>query len=202
MMRLTTRWNTRFSAQIYLYQTLWLFTYNKVTIYIKYTNTLLLHYYGYKYINTKFKIPLMFGTSDAIYTNYVGYPFSCFARPDSFRRYQGRRVPFSCFARPDSFSAVPRVPGLVFMFYAPELVFDDNDGVVSRFHVLRSRTHFRRHRQRRVPLSCFALPNTFSAVRRASSLVFMFCASVLIFGGTEGVRSCFHVLRARTRFRW
>jgi hypothetical protein len=68
------------------------------------------------------------------------------------------------------------------MFYAPVLVFGSPVGVGTRFHVLRSRTHFRM-----VPL--------------ASGPVFMFCSPGLIFDGTEGVWSRFHVLRARTRFR-
>jgi hypothetical protein len=87
------------------------------------------------------------------------------------------------------------------MFCAPELVFSCIKGVVSRFHVLCSRTRFRWYRRRRIPFSCFALPEMFSAVRRASSPVFMFCAPGLVFNGTEGVGSCFHVLRSRTRFR-
>jgi hypothetical protein len=148
-------------------------------------------------------------------------PFSCFARPGSFsavtrasgsrfhvlrcrtrfRRYRGHRVTFSCFGRTDSFSAVPRASGPVFMFCATGLFFGGNEGVESRFHVLLSQTHFRRYRGRRVPFSCFALPDTFLGVTRASGPVFMFCAPGLLFGGTEGVRSRFHVLRARTRFR-
>jgi hypothetical protein len=74
--------------------------------------------------------------------------------------------------------------------------------VGSCFQVLRARTRFRRYRQCRVPFSCFALPDMFSAVQRASSPVFMLCAPGLIFYGTEGVGFRFLVLRARTRFRW
>jgi hypothetical protein len=132
---------------------------------------------------------------------------------------RGRRVPFSCFALLDSFSAVPSVSGPVIMFYAPGLVFGGTEGVGSRFHVLRDRTHFRRYQGRQLPFSCFvrrtrfrryrgrripfsyfALPNSFSAVPRASGAVFMFCAPGLVFGGIEGVRSCFHVFRSRTCF--
>jgi hypothetical protein len=106
-------------------------------------------------------------------------PFSCF-RPESFsalpissgpvfmfcartrfRRYGVSRVPFTCFVRPDSFSAVPRMSGPVFMFCAPGLVLGGTEGVRSRFHVLRARTHFRRCRVRRVPFSCFARPFSF-----------------------------------------
>jgi hypothetical protein len=87
------------------------------------------------------------------------------------------------------------------MFYAPELVFGGTDGVGSLFHVLRSRTHFRWYRVRRVPFSCFVLSDSLSAVPMAYGPFFMFCAPELIFGGSEGVGSRFHVLRARTRFR-
>jgi hypothetical protein len=118
-----------------------------------------------------------------------------------FRLYRGRRVPFSSFALPDSFSWVPRASGPVFMFCAPRLSFDRTVGAASRFHVMRSRTRFRCYRVRRVPFSCFALPDSFSAVPRASGPVFMFCSPGLIFSGTEGVGSRFHVLLARTRFR-
>jgi hypothetical protein len=118
-----------------------------------------------------------------------------------FRRYRGRRVPFSYFARPDSFSVLPRASGLVFMFCAPGLIFDDSEGDGSCFHGLRPRTFFRRYRGRRVPLSCFELPGSFSAVPMASAPILIFCAPELIFDGTEGVRSRFHVLRSRIRFR-
>jgi hypothetical protein len=129
-------------------------------------------------------------------------PFLCFALLDSFRRYRRRRVPFSCFALPDSFSAVLRASGPIFMFCAPGIVLGGTEGFGSRFHVLRSRTHFRRYRRRRVPFACFALPKTFSAVRRASGPIFMFCAPGLIFSGTDGVGSRFHVLCSRIHFRW
>jgi hypothetical protein len=90
-----------------------------------------------------------------------------------------------------------------------------------RFHVLRSSTRFRWNRERRVPFTCFALlnsfrlfrehrvlfsyfafPDSFSTVPRSLGPVFMFCAPELVFSGTEGVRSFFHVLRSRTRFQW
>jgi hypothetical protein len=149
----------------------------------------------------------------------VGSLFHVLRSRTRFRRYRGRRVPFSYFVCPDSFSADPAASILVFMFCVPELVFgcttasgpvfmycapglifDGAEGVASCFHVLRSRTHFRRYRGRRLPFSCFALPDTFSAVPSASVHVFMFCAPTLFFGGSEGVVSHFHVLRAWTRF--
>jgi hypothetical protein len=119
-----------------------------------------------------------------------------------FRRYRGRQFPLSCFAPPDSFSVVPRASGLVFKFCSPALVFDGTDDVDFHFHVLRALTRFRRYRRRRGPFSCFALPDMFSAVPSASGPVFMFCASGLVFGGSKGVGSCFHVLCTRTCFRW
>jgi hypothetical protein len=78
------------------------------------------------------------------------------------------------------------------MFCAPELFLGDKEGVGSRFHVLRSRTRFRLYRGRQVPFSCFALPDSFSAVAMVSDPVFMFCAPGLIFGGTQSVGSGFH----------
>jgi hypothetical protein len=138
-----------------------------------------------------------------------------------FQRYQGRRVPFSCFVLPDSFLVVPRVSYPIFMFSALGHVFGSTEGVRSLFHVLRFRTCFRRFRGRQFPFSCFALPDSFSAVPSASgavvmfcapglistvpgssSLIFMFCATGLVFDGTEGVGSRFHVFPSRTRFRW
>jgi hypothetical protein len=98
----------------------------------------------------------------------------------SFRRYRGRRVSFLSFARLDSFPAVLRASVSVFMSCAAGLVFGITEGVDSRFQVLRSLTHFRRYRGRRVPFSCIAGQ---------------------VSGGTEGVGFHFHVLRARTNFR-
>jgi hypothetical protein len=136
-----------------------------------------------------------------------------------FRRNGWRRVPFSCFSCPDSFSAIPRVLSPIFMFCTLGVVSRGTEGVRSHFHVLRSEARFRRYGGRRVSISCFALPDTFSAVPRAAGPVFMFYSSglifgdtegvrsrfhvlsaILIFGGAEGVRSCFHVLRSRTCF--
>jgi hypothetical protein len=118
-----------------------------------------------------------------------------------FSGTKGVGTGFSYFARPDSFSAVPRASGPVLMYCAHELVFDGTEGVGSRYHVLRSQTHFQRYRGRRLSFSYFALLNSFSAAPRASAPIFMFCAPGLFFDGTEGVGSRFHVLRARTHFR-
>jgi hypothetical protein len=87
------------------------------------------------------------------------------------------------------------------MFCAPGPVFGGIEGVGSRFHVLRSRTHFRRYRRRRVPFSYFALRDPFLAVPRAWGPVFMFCAHRPVFGDAKCVGSCFHILHTRTHFR-
>jgi hypothetical protein len=131
----------------------------------------------------------------------VGSRFHVLRSRTRFRWFRVRRVPFSCFASPYSISAVARASGPNFIFCAPGLVLSGSEGVGSHFHALRSRTRFKRFRGRRVLFSCFALPVTFSTVPRASDVVFMFCAPRLVFGGNVGVRSRFHVLRSRTRFR-
>jgi hypothetical protein len=110
-------------------------------------------------------------------TEGVGSRFHVLYTQTCFRRNRGRRLLFSCFAFPDSLSAVRRVPGPVFMFCAPGLVFGGTEGIGSRFHILRSQARFRRYDRRRVSILCFALPDSFLAVPRASGPVFMFCAS-------------------------
>jgi hypothetical protein len=134
-------------------------------------------------------------------TDGVGFRFHVLCSITRFRRYRRRRVPFSCFALPDSFSAVPRASGPIFMFFALGPIFHGTDCVGCGFHVLLSWTHFRRYQRRWVLFSCFALRDSFSAVSRALSLVFMFCAPRLVFVRVERVGSRFHVLRSRTHFR-
>jgi hypothetical protein len=145
-----------------------------------------------------------------------------------FRRYRGRQVPFAWFALPNSFSAVPRASGLIFMLCGSGLIFGSHfhisggtEGTESNFQVSRYQTHFQRYQGRQVSYSCFALPDSFSAVLMAPGPIVMFCAPRpvlrkprvpraifmfrapgLIFGGTEGVGSHFHVLLFRTPFRW
>jgi hypothetical protein len=133
-------------------------------------------------------------------TEGVRFCFHVWCARTHFRRHLGRRVLFSHFTRPNSFSAVPTTSGPVFMVCAPRHVFGGAKGVGSRFHVLRVRSHFRRYRGRRLPISSFALPDSFSAVPRVSAPVFMFCGSGLFFGGTERIGTHFHVLRSVTRF--
>jgi hypothetical protein len=134
------------------------------------------------------------------YGGRAGSRFHVLRSQTRFRWYRGRRVPFSYFELLYSFSAVPNAPGPVFMFCAPILIFGGPESDESRFHVLRAGTSFWRYGGRRVSFSCFALPDTFSTVRRASGPVFMFWAPGLFFGGNEGAESRFHVLRSRSRF--
>jgi hypothetical protein len=117
-----------------------------------------------------------------------------------FRRYRGRPVPFSSFALPESFPALSRSSGPVFKFGAPKLVFGSTTEIGSRYQVLCARTRFRQYRGRRLSFSCFARPDSFSAVPRASGPVLMFCAPRLIFGSLEGDVSRFYVLRAGISF--
>jgi hypothetical protein len=135
-------------------------------------------------------------------TEGVGSCFRVLHAWTRFRWYRGRRVPFSCFARPNSFSAVTRASAPIFTFCAYGPISGGTVGVPSRFHVFCSRTCFRRYRGRRVPFSCFALSDSFSAVPWASGPIFVFCAPGLVFGCIEGVRPPFHVLHSRTSFRW
>jgi hypothetical protein len=106
------------------------------------------------------------------------------------------------------------------MFIAPKLIFDGIEGVgshfhVSRietlffsgtgglgslFHVLRSRTRFGQYRVHRVLFSCFKLPDPFWAEQRTPSIIFKFHGTRHVFRCTEGVGTCFHVSRYRTRF--
>jgi hypothetical protein len=104
-----------------------------------------------------------------------------------FPRFRWRQIPFLSFALPDTFSVVRGASVPVFMFCAPLVVSRSTAGVMSRFHILRSRTPFWRYRGHWVPSSSFASPDSFSAVRRASDPIFMFCAPGHVFCDTEGV---------------
>jgi hypothetical protein len=155
-----------------------------------------------------------------------GVPFSCFALPDSFSTIPSTSSPVCIFCAPrhvfditegvvgtedvgSRFHVLPS--GTHFRWYRgrrgssfhvlySRTRFRRNRGRRSHFHVLRLRTRFQRYRGRRVLFSCFALPDSFSTVPWASSPIFMFYASKLVIGGTDGVRSRFHVLRPWTRF--
>jgi hypothetical protein len=91
--------------------------------------------------------------------------------------FDGTEGVVSYFAFPDSFSAVSGSLGPVFLFCAPVLVFGGSEGVGSRSHVLRAQIHFRRYRGRRVPFSCVALVDLFTAVLRESCLFSCFVLS-------------------------
>jgi hypothetical protein len=151
-------------------------------------------------------------------TEGVGSSFHVLRDQTRFRRYRGRRVPFSCLALPTSFSTIPRASAPVIIFCATGHIFGGTEG--SRFHDLRSQTHFHWYRGLSLPFSGLALPDSFSSVPWASCLVFLFYATELVFdgirasvtifmfgapglafGGTEGVGSHFHILRSRTLFR-
>jgi hypothetical protein len=96
--------------------------------------------------------------------------------------------------------AVLKALGPLFLFYAPGLIFSDTKGAEPTFHVLGSRTLFRRYRCHRIYFSCFTLPDSFLAVPRAPNPLLMLCAPELISDYTEGVSPTFHVLSSRTRF--
>jgi hypothetical protein len=144
----------------------------------------------------KFCAPeLVFGS-----TAGIGSRFHVLRARTYFRWYRGCRVcriPFSCFMRPDSFYA----SGPIFVFCFPGHIFDGTEGVGSRFLILRAWTRLQRKRGCRVPFSCFALPESFPVIPRASGPVFKFCALRLVFGSTAGIGSRFHVLCAQTHFR-
>jgi hypothetical protein len=96
---------------------------------------------------------------------------------------------------------VPSASGTVFMFCAPGLVNSGVECVGCYFHVLHARNYFRRYRGRWVQFSCFACPDSFSAVPSASGPVLILYVPRIIFDGTEGVGSRLNVLRSQTRFR-
>jgi hypothetical protein len=117
--------------------------------------------------------------------------FHVFCSRTCFGRYRGSLTLFSYFALSDSFWAL--LLGPVFMFYAPDLVLGGTEGALSRFHVLRSSSGLGLYRGRRVPFSCFLLPNSFWALSREPGPIFIFCALRLILGVTVGAGSHFHV---------
>jgi hypothetical protein len=105
----------------------------------------------------------MFCAAEPVFggTEGPGSRFHVLRTRNRFRTFRGHRVLFLCFALLDSFSTITRVPGPVFMFCPLGLILGGTECAGSRFHVLRSRTHFRRYRERRISFSCFALTNLF-----------------------------------------
>jgi hypothetical protein len=134
-------------------------------------------------------------------TEAVGYRFQVLHSQNCFRRYRGRRGTFSCFVLPDMFSTMPKPSGVDFLFCGSVFVSSVTEGVGSHFQVLRSPKDFLEYRSRQGSISCFALPNSFRAVPRASGTVFKFCAPRLVFDGSEDLGSRWHILRSRTCFR-
>jgi hypothetical protein len=122
-----------------------------------------------------------------------GAPFSCFVLSKSFADFPRAVIPFSSFALPDTFLAVSMASGPVFMFCVPGLILSGTAGMRSSFHVLRSMTHFERYRGHEVQFSCFALPDSFGEVPRASGTIYMFCTPRLFFGGTRAFGPIFIV---------
>jgi hypothetical protein len=86
------------------------------------------------------------------------------------------------------------------MFRAPGLVFGCTVGVGFRFLVWRSQTHIGRNRGRLVQFTCFVLPDSFLAVPGVLDPIFMSYAPGIVFNGTEGDLSHFHVFRSLIRF--
>jgi hypothetical protein len=134
-------------------------------------------------------------------TEGVGTRFHVLRSPTHFRRNRGRPVPFTCFALPDPFWAVSWASGPIFFLCAPGPVSGGTEGVGSRFHVLLSRAHFGLYRGRQVQFPCFALSDSYSTEPWTPGPVFMFCAPGIVFGGIEGIGSCFHLLCSLTLFR-
>jgi hypothetical protein len=142
----------------------------------------------------------MFWARELIFgcTEGSGSCFHVLRSRTSFGRYQGRPVQFTCFALSDLFGTIPRALIPIFMFCAPGLIFNGTEDDRSRLHVLRSRTRFGGYRGRRVPFSCFALPDSFWEVPRERGNLSLFCAPGPVLGCTEGVGSRFLVLCSRT----
>jgi hypothetical protein len=114
-----------------------------------------------------------------------------------FRGYRGRRVLFSIFVFSDPYIVVSSASGLVLMFCAPKPIFSVINGFGSHFHVLRSRTLFRRYRGRRFRFHVLRTRTSFRRYRRRQVLFFMFCAPGPVFGGTDCVGSRFRRYRRR-----
>jgi hypothetical protein len=167
------------------------------------------------------RVPFSYFARQTRYRRYRGcrVMFSCFACWDSFSTVPRASGPVFMFCAPGHIFGGAEGVCSSFHVLRSRTRFQRCGGVGSYFHVLRSRTRFRRcggrhyhfyvlraqtlfqqYRRRKVSFSCFELPDMFLAVRRASGPFLMFCAPGLIFGGSEGVGSRFHVLSSRTCF--
>jgi hypothetical protein len=106
----------------------------------------------------------------------AGSRFHVLCNETHFGWYRGCRVPFSFLALSDPFWAVPRAPGLAFMFCAPKLVSAILRALVLVFMFCAPGpvTRFKQNRGRRVQSSCFALPNSFLRYRGRRNPIFMF----------------------------
>jgi hypothetical protein len=69
--------------------------------------------------------------------------FSCFVRPEWFRRPEDDGSRFHVFRTGTIFSGTEGIGSNFHVFFAPGVISRDTEGVGSRFQVLRSRTHFR-----------------------------------------------------------
>jgi hypothetical protein len=124
-------------------------------------------------------------------TEDVGSRFQILRSMTHFRRYRLKRGPVYMSCAPGLIFYGNEASGPVFIFYAPVLIFYCTEGVGSRFHVLRVRTHFLRYRGCRIPFSCFARPDSFSAVSKASGPVFIFSRALNRFWRCRGHRLTF-----------
>jgi hypothetical protein len=86
------------------------------------------------------------------------------------------------------------------MFCTTRLTLGGTKSAESQFHVLRPQTCFRRFRGHHVPFLCFATLDIFSTLPRKLGPIFLTFVPRLIFAGTKGTTSSFHVLRSRLIF--
>jgi hypothetical protein len=92
-------------------------------------------------------------------TVVVGYHFLVLRAQTSIRQFRGLRVPFSVIVHTYSFSTVPRASGPVFMFCVPGLFSAVSKASSSVFMSCAPRLIFDGYQGRRVPFSCFAIPD-------------------------------------------
>jgi hypothetical protein len=73
-----------------------------------------------------------------------------------------------------------------FQFRALRLILGDSEGVVVRFHILSTWSHFWRFQKRWIDIEHFAYPDSLWAVSGPSCPGFTFCAHILIFLAVPG----------------